>query len=232
MISSAAHPRWPPSITDKRLGRLISFLCGSLGVTRGRFLSTISSATHQRWPPSWIWFPSIRGQKPGSIDTIFSAAYWRWLEEGSFRWSAPPLIQDGRYMAAILDLVSIDILTNAWVDWSDFFGGSLGRITGGRFFSMTMQRRRSSNMSATAAILDLVSVDYLTNACVVWSDFMVTHWGSSIFTMFHFSLNLIFHSPTDNFPLGGICHALRCPCYYGQRYSILCWSTVIDKMFV
>jgi hypothetical protein len=25
----------------------------------------------------------------------FSVAYWGWLEEGSFRWSAPPLIQDG-----------------------------------------------------------------------------------------------------------------------------------------
>jgi hypothetical protein len=32
--------------------------------------------------------------------------------------------------------------------------------------------------------------------------------------MFHFSLSLIFHTPTDNFPLGGICHALRCPCYF------------------
>jgi hypothetical protein len=29
-------------------------------------------------------------------------------------------------MAAILDLVSVDFLTNAWVDWADFFGGSLG----------------------------------------------------------------------------------------------------------
>jgi hypothetical protein len=27
----------------------------------------------------------------------FSVAYWGWLEEGSFRWSAPPLNQDGRY---------------------------------------------------------------------------------------------------------------------------------------
>jgi WD40 repeat protein len=26
----------------------------------------------------------------------FSVAFWGWLEEGSFRWSAPPLIQDGR----------------------------------------------------------------------------------------------------------------------------------------
>jgi hypothetical protein len=35
---------------------------------------------------------------------------------------------------------------------------------------------------------------------------------SSIFTIFHFSLNLIFHIPTDNFPLGGICNAFLSPC--------------------
>jgi hypothetical protein len=61
-------------------------------------------------------------------------------------------------------------------------------------------------MAAMAAILALVSVDYLTNACVDWSDFFVAHWGhwgSSIFTMFHFSLSLIFHTLTDNIPLGG-----------------------------
>jgi hypothetical protein len=39
-------------------------------------------------------------------------------------------------MPDILDLVTIDFLTNAWVDWSDFFGGSLG-VTGRRFLSMT-----------------------------------------------------------------------------------------------
>jgi hypothetical protein len=70
------------------------------------------------------------------------------------------------------------------------------------------QRQHSSNMAATAAILDLVSVDYLTNACVNWSDFSVA-WESSIFTIFHFCLNLIFHIPTDNFPLGG---AYATPC--------------------
>jgi hypothetical protein len=35
-------------------------------------------------------------------------------------------------MAAMLDLVSIDFLTNALVDWSDLLG-----VTGGRFLSMT-----------------------------------------------------------------------------------------------
>jgi hypothetical protein len=37
MISSTAHPRWQPfgfrRLEDKRLGRLIQFLCGLLGVT-------------------------------------------------------------------------------------------------------------------------------------------------------------------------------------------------------
>jgi hypothetical protein len=32
-------------------------------------------------------------------------------------------------------------------------------------------------MAAMAAILDLVSVDYLTNARVDWSDFFVAYWG-------------------------------------------------------
>jgi hypothetical protein len=60
-------------------------------------------------------------------------------------------------------------------------------------------------MAAMAAILDLVSVDYLTNACVDWFNFFVAHWGSSIFTIFHLSLNLNFHIPTGNFPLRCIC---------------------------
>jgi hypothetical protein len=92
-------------LQDKPLGRLIQFLCGSLGVTRGRFLLMIRSAPDPRCPlrpPSWICFPSIRRQMPGLIDRFF-VAYWGWLEEGSFRWSTPPFIQ-----AAILDLVSVD----------------------------------------------------------------------------------------------------------------------------
>jgi hypothetical protein len=69
-------------------------------------------------------------------------------------------------------------------------------------------------MAAMPAILDLVSIDFLTNAWVDWSDFFVPHLGSSIFTMFHFSLSLIVYTPTDNVPIGGICIAiaLRCPC--------------------
>jgi hypothetical protein len=32
-------------------------------------------------------------------------------------------------------------------------------------------------MAAMVAILDLVSVDFLTNAWVDWSYFLVPHWG-------------------------------------------------------
>jgi hypothetical protein len=60
-------------------------------------------------------------------------------------------------MAAILDLVSVGYLMNAWVDWSDFLCGLLGVIRG-RFLSMT------TTAAAMVAILDLVSVDFLTNA--------------------------------------------------------------------
>jgi hypothetical protein len=70
-------------LQENRLGRLIRFLCGSLVVTRGRFLSMISSAAHPRWllrPPSWILFQSITGQTPGSIDPIFL-----WLIGGHWR---------------------------------------------------------------------------------------------------------------------------------------------------
>jgi hypothetical protein len=32
-------------------------------------------------------------------------------------------------------------------------------------------------MAGTAAILDLVSIDFLTNVWADWSDFSVAHWG-------------------------------------------------------
>jgi hypothetical protein len=72
---------------------------------------------------------------PGSIDPIYL-----WLIGGDER--KVPFNDQLRHSskitatAAILDLVSIDFLTNAWVDWSDFLGGSLG-VTGGRFLLMT-----------------------------------------------------------------------------------------------
>jgi hypothetical protein len=79
----------------------------------------ISSDAHPRRLPSWIWFPSIGGQTPGSIDPISL-----WLIGGDYR--KVPYDDQLRHSskmaatAAILDLVSIDFLTNAWVDWSDF----------------------------------------------------------------------------------------------------------------
>jgi hypothetical protein len=67
-----------------------------------------------------ISFPSIIGQTPGSIDLIFL-----WLIGGD--WRKVPFddqLRRSSKMAAtatILDLVSVDNLTNAWVDWSDMF---------------------------------------------------------------------------------------------------------------
>jgi hypothetical protein len=76
--------------------------------------------------------------------------------------------------AAILDLVSIDFLTNAWVDyWSDFLVAHWGDWRKVPFEPF----RHSSNMAATAAILDLVSIDCLTNTCVDWPNFFVAHMG-------------------------------------------------------
>jgi hypothetical protein len=34
-------------------------------------------------------------------------------------------------VAAILYLISVDYLTNAWVDWSNFFVGNWGRLEKG-----------------------------------------------------------------------------------------------------
>jgi hypothetical protein len=70
-------------LEDKRLGWLIQFFCGSLGVTRGRFHLMNSSASHPRWPqrpPSWIWFPSsLLGVTRGRfLSMISSAAHPRW----------------------------------------------------------------------------------------------------------------------------------------------------------
>jgi hypothetical protein len=77
-------------------------------------------------------------------------------------------------MAAILDLVSIRRQTPGSIlpiflwhirgDWSKI--------------PVDDQLRRSSKMATMAAILDLVSVDFLTNAWVDWSVFLVAHWGS------------------------------------------------------
>jgi hypothetical protein len=89
-------------------------------MTTERFLSIITSATHPRWPPSWI-FPSIRRQTPRSIHPIF---LWKWKVpfDDQLRRSS-----NTATTAAILDLVSVDYLTNAW--WLvRCFGASLGVI--------------------------------------------------------------------------------------------------------
>jgi hypothetical protein len=106
-------------LQDKRLGLLIRFLCGSLGVTRGRFLLMISSAARPRWllrPLSWISFPSIEDKCLGRLIQFFCGSLG--VTRGRFlsmissaahpRWP-PPWI-----------LVSVDFLSNTWVDWSDF----------------------------------------------------------------------------------------------------------------
>jgi hypothetical protein len=56
----------------------------------------------------------------------------------------------------ILDLVSIDFHTNARVDWSNFFVAHWGDW---RKVPFDNQLRHSSTMTATAAILDFVSID-------------------------------------------------------------------------
>jgi hypothetical protein len=45
-----------------------------------------------------------------------------------------------------------------------------------RKVSFDDQRRRSFKMTALATILELVSVDYLTDTCIDWSDFFVAYW--------------------------------------------------------
>jgi hypothetical protein len=55
-------------------------------------------------------------------------------------------------MSAILDLVSVDYLTNPWVDWSNFLGGFIGGAW--RKVPVDDQRLRSFKMATTAAILD------------------------------------------------------------------------------
>jgi hypothetical protein len=59
-----------------------------------------------------IWFPSIIGQTPGSIDPIFL-----WLIGGDKR----KVPFDDQLSRSFLDFVSVNYLTNALVDWSDLF---------------------------------------------------------------------------------------------------------------
>jgi hypothetical protein len=96
----------------------------------------------------------------------FSVAQWRWLEEGFFRWSAPPLIQDGHYDRHL------------WFGFRRLDNKHLWHIGGDyRKVPCDDQLHRSSKMATMATILDLVSVAFLTNTWVDWSDFLVAHWG-------------------------------------------------------
>jgi hypothetical protein len=147
--------------------------------------------THPLWQLSPIIMPP-------------SAAYWGWLVEGTFRWSAPPLIQDGRYGRQTPGSTGPIFW---WLIGGDWRKVPFDDCSSNMAAASAILDECSSNMAATAAIFYLVSIDYLTNASR-----LVPHWGSSIFTMFHFSLSLIVHTPTDNIPIRGICHALRCPC--------------------
>jgi 1,2-phenylacetyl-CoA epoxidase catalytic subunit len=71
-------------------------------------------------------------------------------------------------------LVSVDFLTNAWVNWSDFLVAHW--LIDWWKVPFDDQLRQSSKMVAMAAILDLVSIEFLSNAWVDWSDFLVAHW--------------------------------------------------------
>jgi hypothetical protein len=79
--------------------------------------------------------------------------------------------------AAILDFVSVDYRTNALVDGYHFYVSHWGGGGGGGRKVPFDNQLSSSKMATTAAILDLVSVEFLTNVWVDWSDFWVAHWG-------------------------------------------------------
>jgi hypothetical protein len=103
----------------------------------------ITFASHQRWPlqpPSWIWFPSFSDQRLGRL-VRFLVAHWG-------DWWKVPFDDQHRHSskmaatAAILDLVSIDFLANAWVNLSDIWwliGGDWRKVP------FDDQRYRSSN---------------------------------------------------------------------------------------
>jgi hypothetical protein len=55
-----------------------------------------------------------------------------WVWDGSFRKSACFDFQYGRH-GHHLEIVSVDYLTNTWVDWSDFFLAYWGRLEEGAF---------------------------------------------------------------------------------------------------
>jgi hypothetical protein len=149
MISSAAHSRWHRYdghlgfgfhwFSDQRLGRLVRFFCVSLGATVGRFLSFDDQLRH--WSKIAATaailyrFRRLEHKHLGRLIWFFDGLLGLRLEEGLFRTSVPPLIQNGRYGRH---------LGFGFHSFSDqrlgrlvrFFCVSLG-ATGGMFLSMT-----------------------------------------------------------------------------------------------
>jgi Fe-S cluster assembly iron-binding protein IscA len=74
--------------------------------------------------------------------------------------------------AAILDLVSVDFLTSACVDWLNFLVAHWGDWRKVPFDD------KLCHSSKISAILDLVSIDFLTKTWVDWSYFLVAHCGN------------------------------------------------------
>jgi hypothetical protein len=74
-----------------------------------------------------------------------SVAHWGWLEEGSFRWSVPSLIQDGHHLG--FPLLFWPTLGSTG---QDFLVAHWGWLEEGSFLSGP-----SSNVAATATIFDL-----------------------------------------------------------------------------
>jgi hypothetical protein len=119
-------------------------------------------------------------------------------------------------------------------------GGSLG-VTGGRSFRwlalpLIQHGRYGSHLGFGFRRLSDERLRRLVQFCLA-------HWGSSIFTIFHFFLNFIFHISTDNFPLWGICHTLRSPrfnlflsycgsewCHCWCKYAMLVNCFVVEIM--
>jgi hypothetical protein len=153
-------------------------------------------------------FPGLRAHWDSSWSVRHILNYWWKMTQGRTRpdyamigWRKAFRIVDGEHLKQRLNVLEPGYVQTLLEIFLWLIGGDWRKVP------FDDQCRRSSNMAAKAAILDLVSVDYLTNACVDWSNFFCGSLGSSIFTIFHFSLSLIFH-PTDNFPLGG-----HMPCF-------------------
>jgi hypothetical protein len=140
-------------------------------VTGGRFLSMTSATTHSRWPlwqPSWILFPSIIWRTPGSTGPIFLWLYWGWLEECSFQWPVPLLIQDG----CCGSYLGFDFRR-----LSDKHLGRLVLFLGGRNWGDWRMSIISAATYSRWPPQQLSWIWFPTNTSVDWSDFLVAYWG-------------------------------------------------------